>query len=522
MDMRVIPALVVNKSTLQSERKILRASRMNWRSCAIRGWSARPKLMTRRAAWIKIIALAVVLGIVTREIRAWGPHSRIVDAALSVLPAEDGLGKRLGADAGRLRLYVLMGDWRNTFLEVRESWDVAPKQWPLVGQQIYTNDYLIFPQAPRHYEHEMPDVAYTWEPFFLRTLQALRTETPSNAARWMGALLHFVTDSGAPPHALGILGEDHVRMENWLDASKIEIPGYRPQLFGHTDAEAVQGYLARMRGLVEFSKKRAERARPFATAGDRAATEPIVLESAIETAKVTADMIHTLMVLSAQPGDAAHGDLYAQIEAPSIPGIEALPAKLILLGTSFSTTSEPLEMRPTFYHGTIELHHLPPDVYQPVVYRVGCRAFFAKPITLKAGAAVRETWKLEADSAPGNLVRNPDFKIRWTSQDRPEHWQYEERGENWQSDYIKVDAGKRYRFSLQAAPPPHTSVSLQWLRGQWPQELGEPIDITQVENHLVAPATAAYARVVVHASKLPAADVRSIALVEESRTTAGK
>jgi len=28
-------------------------------------------------------------------------------------------------------------------------------------------------------------------------LQALRTETPANAARWVGSLLHFVEDTGS-------------------------------------------------------------------------------------------------------------------------------------------------------------------------------------------------------------------------------------------------------------------------------------------------------------------------------------
>ncbi|MBO0861047.1 MAG: hypothetical protein J2P21_21695, partial [Chloracidobacterium sp.] len=328
------------------------------------------------SGWFKIIALTIALCAIPQETWAWGPHERIVDAALSAIPAEDGLGMRLGVDARRLRLYVWMGDWRNTFVVVRESWDVSGKEWSLLQEQIYANDYLIFPQAPRHYEHEMPDVGYTWEPFFLRTLQALRTETPQNAARWMGSLLHFVTDSAAPPHALGIHGEAHTRMENWIDGSKIVIPGYRPQLLGPTDNEALQGYLARMRGLIEFSKERAERLRPLVDVNNRQASEPIVLESAIESAKVTADMIHTLLVLAARPDTSAKSDLYAQVEAPSIRGIEALPIKMVLLSTSYSTTSEPLEMRPESYQGTIELHKLPPGVYQPVVYWVGCRTFF--------------------------------------------------------------------------------------------------------------------------------------------------
>jgi len=31
--------------------------------------------------------------------------------------------------------------------------------------------------------------------------------------------LHFVTDTGSPPHALVYKGDIHTKMENWLDAS---------------------------------------------------------------------------------------------------------------------------------------------------------------------------------------------------------------------------------------------------------------------------------------------------------------
>jgi len=82
--------------------------------------------------------------------------------------------------------------------------------------QFYSNNYLIFPGAPRSYQQDVPDVVNTYRPFFLRALRALRTKFPANAARWLGSLLYFVTDTGSPPHALVFKGDIHTKMENWL------------------------------------------------------------------------------------------------------------------------------------------------------------------------------------------------------------------------------------------------------------------------------------------------------------------
>jgi hypothetical protein len=116
----------------------------------------------------------------------------------------------------------------------------------------------------------------------------------------VGSLLHFVTDSGSPPHALGIRGDLHVKMENWLDASRVDLTGYEPQLLGPNDEEAAQGLEKRMTGLIQFSKVRAERMLPFAQANDRFHVEPLAMECATETAKVTADVLHTLLTLAGQ------------------------------------------------------------------------------------------------------------------------------------------------------------------------------------------------------------------------------
>src|SRR5436309_363331 len=116
---------------------------------------------------------------------AWGskPHADIVNAALSVLPAEDGLLERLGENGPRLTAFVQMGDWNDCYVEMAERWTVSGTEFPSAREAFYANDYLVFPGLPVLHSHMLPEVKATYAPLFDRALQALRTETPANAAR---------------------------------------------------------------------------------------------------------------------------------------------------------------------------------------------------------------------------------------------------------------------------------------------------------------------------------------------------
>jgi hypothetical protein len=168
------------------------------------------------------------------SLRAWGPHTQITRAALAVVPDREAWQQRLGDDWDRIaRDYCWMADWRMT-----------------VRPDHYADDYLLYPDMRRHVNHLLPEVRETYRHHFRRALQAVRTESPQNAARWIGSLLHFVQDSGSPPHTIGLGGPLHTKMENWLDASQIQIDGYQPHLLGRTAAEAEQGFLARIAAQI--------------------------------------------------------------------------------------------------------------------------------------------------------------------------------------------------------------------------------------------------------------------------------
>src|SRR5690349_15277433 len=109
-------------------------------------------------------SLLLLLFTPTAPLLAWGPHTEIAQAALDALGPHDPLIESLGSDAPRLSQYVWMADWRQQLL-VR-------------GDEVfYTDDYLLFPAAPKHYQHICPEVQQTYSPYFRRALQALRTES---------------------------------------------------------------------------------------------------------------------------------------------------------------------------------------------------------------------------------------------------------------------------------------------------------------------------------------------------------
>jgi len=386
----------------------------------------------------RAIVLCLALVGMPSIVLAWGPHSEITAAAIHALGRDDALLRRLGRNAEKLPEYAWMADWRRTLRKESDQW-------------FYVDDYLLFPGMPGHVEHICPAVKATYAPFFRRALQALRTETPVNAARWVGSLLHFTEDTGSPPHAAEVLGDIHSKMENWVNARAITIAGYQPQRLGATDEEALAGYLRRMDGLIEFSRDRFERAKPHVLAGDRAATEPIVLESALETARVVADLLETLGHLAdlPQPGTAR---LQGTITSSPAAGIEKVPAKAILLGTAYSTLADP--------DGRYEFRQLPPGTYTLAVFEPGS-AIATTEIALTAGGLTTRDVSLSPAPRGAGLVRNGEMTLRWTSPARSDTWLTGPKG-TWSGEFLPLEPGRIYRLVIDWREGALGQVAVRW------------------------------------------------------------
>ena len=314
---------------------------------------------------------------------------------------------------------------------------------------LYADDYLIFPDATAHWDHICPEVKKTYRPYFRRALQALRTETPRNAARWIGSLLHFVQDTGSPPHAAEIRGAMHTKMETWVNAKLIHIPDHRPQLLGTNDESALEGFLKRMDGIIEFSKERAKKVRLNIEIGHRKAVEPVVLESALETSRLTADLLHTLGVVGLnQP--AATNILTGVVQSREPVGLERFAAKVILEGTPFSTLAD--------LSGRFEFRNLPADKYKVVALRSG-NGMARKESQVRDGTNV---CNITLDSPANNLLRNADFALRWKENHAPDCWDFWQG--TWNGEIIPLKIDQKYRLTAKFKPNSDGEVVLRWTR----------------------------------------------------------
>lgn len=340
---------------------------------------------------------ALLLGVWTSNAAAWGPHSKITEAALGVLPDAAHWQSVVGADnLAALNKYCLLPDQRGSDLG-----------------QFYADDYLLIRAVPKHVGHTMPTVQEAFVPYFRRALQAARTETPANAMRQMGPLVHFVEDVGAPPHAKAKCPH-HKELENWVRADQITIAGYQPQLLGRTDTEAEAGLLKRVAGLVTFSTARAERALPLVSqaAPDRSQVEPILLESALESARATADLIYTVLTLGlkSQPAGAC---LAGQVTATPLAANDQHGTRIVLLGTDYATLA---------IDGKYAFHNLPAGTYRVLAYRTGSMSQTSAPVKLETGRTARLDISLAPTTPPGNIVQNPDGRLSYLQPGTPDRW----------------------------------------------------------------------------------------------------
>jgi hypothetical protein len=313
---------------------------------------------------------------------------------------------------------------------------------------FYADDYLLFPDAITHWDHICPEVKQTYRPYFRRALQALRTETPRNAARWIGSLLHFVQDTGSPPHAAQIRGAVHTKMETWVDARQIQIRAYIPQLLGTNDEHALEGFLRRMDGIIEFSKERARRVRLNVDIGNRKAVEPVVLESALETSRLTADLLHTLGVVASKQMNS--GLLRGVVHSRAPVGLERFASKVVIEGTLYSTLAD--------LGGNFEFRNLPAGKYKIVAFRPGSEAAVGE-VQFQGGTNMLQLTLGERSS---NLIRNGDLALNWKQRGAPDCWDFWQG--TWNGEIIPLKVDQKYRLTAKFKPKADAEVVLRWTR----------------------------------------------------------
>ncbi len=374
---------------------------------------------------------------------AWGPHPRITQAALASLGSNAALARILGPETSSLS---------------RHCW--CPDIWMQFTSDGYSDDFLLFPKRPAHlgtsHAFRMADGSMgahsreLFEIYFRRALQALRTETPANAARWVGVLTHFTEDTGAPPHAIKESGPLHGPMEQWVDEKLISIDGCAPTVLGTDDESAFEGFWQRQERLNRFAIDFAGRVKPLVATGKRVEAEPLILECALESARAVADLYVTLGPLAGR--GAAGARLSGVVSGAAVEGpLGRLPAKLMIEGSDYSTLADA--------GGRYEFRHLPSGTHRLLAIKPGNEVWRGE-VVLPAEGATREI-EMTAARIPGNMLRNPALDLHWANPSAPDLWCI--RRGFWRTESIPVVAGSTYRLEVKwKSEKPGASVILRW------------------------------------------------------------
>mgnify|MGYP003607162887 CR=1 FL=1 len=440
-------------------------------------------------------ALALACFLAAARAWAWGPHPDITAAAVAAVGPEAPLAHVLGAETERLRATCWM-----------------PDIWMQLSD-FYADDYLFTPQRPTHLQTSHAFVgpdgkvgAHTqgmFDLYFRRALQALRTETPANAARWIGALLHFTEDTGAPPHAIVESGPLHSPMENWVDGKKVSIAGYVPKVLGSDDDQAAAAFWQNQERLHAFVLERAPRIKALAAANNRAEAEPLVLECADASARNAADLLATLGALAAKGPKG--GELRGRVTGATVDGpLGKVPAKVMLEGTGFSTLADS--------EGVYAFRNLPAGPYRLLAARPG-NEVFSGPVAV-GGAVTTADIGLAPARVKGNLLRNPALSLRWASSDHVDMW-YKNRKVGWRSEAVPVTPGVSYRLEVERRAP-GAKVTVFWSthEREGAQTAGPVLPPTEARLAAAAPAGVKYAFVAVECSGLPNEALAYVALAD--------
>jgi len=247
----------------------------------------------------------------------------------------------------------------------------------------------------------------------------------------------------------------HAKMERWVDESKIRIADYKPRLLGKTDEEAVRGFQERMAELISYSQIRALQLKPLVEKLNKRINQPLELDCALETARVTADIVHTLFTLGRETMSAAEGVLEGTIEGLPPTGYASVPAKVMLAGTSYATTCNA--------QGRFQLRRLPPGRYSLWLLATGYECAQETAVELKAGKTTYLSKKLATDAVPGNLVRNPRFQLEWIKPGQPDWWSPDKiKAGRWTSALIRVPVVEICSVGIEFQAGKQVPVGIRW------------------------------------------------------------
>ena len=398
----------------------------------------------------KIFSLLVIMS-VGITVLAWGDaHRWITKAACEVQPEKTRLIAYFGEQGyqdmgyGEADGYCLIPDVHERYTKMKSGHFFG---YDYLLQRGYTPFYVHHGTRNNSTDDFYPNITMLAQ----RTLQAFRTETPVEAARRLGCLLHFIEDAGAPCHAAEIGVPVHTAIDNWVNPGKVGIPDYKPKLLGKDDESAIKSLLDEVSELTVLSipiglaqnlvlkdNKRMQGDQGYLRQSlntdndpDRAKIEEMSVPATQKSAKVAADAIYTLTTLGLAPTKNRAG-LAGSIKWASSSQYAENPATIVLLDAAkFSGQDSSLEKMYdacTIYSthsdekGSFSFHNLPAGDYRAAFYRPGSKMEVSQPFALEDGVTKKIDITLVASQTPDNIVWNGELTLCTYQRGLPDRW----------------------------------------------------------------------------------------------------
>ena len=164
-----------------------------------------------------------------------------------------------------------------------------------------------------------------------------------------------------------------------------------------------------------------------------------------------------------------------------------------------------------------ELRGLPPGEQRLVIFRPGSTTTNLI-VVLQAGRTNFLTIALHA--APGNLLRNGDFAVKWVRPDAPDCWTRTDGA--WEGEVLALKPDQKYVLAVEFQPDATDGVLVRWTR-QLQHTLPQNIKLPKIESRPLTPKdptleftgsdTMALLQVIVRTKKSPETVCRAITLL---------
>jgi hypothetical protein len=366
--------------------------------------------------------LALVAIASASPVLGWGGgHRSITQAAIERLPAAD--REFIGPERTALEdvyckfpdeNWPCYGQWGGgvgdprlpRYPDTRREWDIS-----------YYCGWDPVRRVGKAYPHGPPSSIDAAASLFSRAVAELQQNRREDGLRILGAMLHYVQDSGSFPHVQPI--------HRWFDvkqAAGLCPADYQPRLLGKTPKEAAQGVAQRVRDVVAWTENRIQplwqqTGIDFAEAKRRATKEllprdvverwarvrrdraaeyqAVAIDCAGECVRACADAMHTAISLAAR-GTTAHGAAASGRNLVFNPSLETDDGSGAPDGwcVGYLDLADPLGRADYYRMGTHFERHVHQGQHSLLVLR-----------TPAAGLEWRPTWRHAARVEPGQRYR---------------------------------------------------------------------------------------------------------------------